>query len=318
MAFGDQWKNKKYPHGCRGCGQTRTKHIGHGLCQNCYRKPELLEAAKNGTLDMVAKEETATDTVGVVGGDLLGSETDSDTATETDQEEVAFTTPGERRPGSFGTTVSEPKSDVPPASKLGGFFSKKTKPTEKPFATREKTPKPAGRRVSTAGTLEDLWAGLGGVAVRTGSFAPLGRYLQWQSPAAGELLDQALAGTVIDRKLLQPGVKARGRFDVLGAILGPPALIVAIQRNPERAEMLIPALKSAIRGSLPTLLPAMKKAQARETKVNDAVREFFPELPEGVDPVDVVIEQLFYGYVWQEPATNVEYETPTESTTGVA
>jgi hypothetical protein len=261
---------------------------------------------------MATSEEVTTGFTSVAASDL-GADEDSGEAVRQDEPEVVLLTPGERRPGSFGTTVSDPVTDVPPVSTGGGFFKKK-KPTGTPFVTKEKAPKPAGRRVSTAGTIEDLWQGLGGVAVRTGRYAPLGRYLQWQSPAAGELLDQALAGSVIDKKLLQPGVKARGRLDVVASIMGPPALIIAVQRNPERAEMLIPALKSAIRGSLPTLLPAMKKAQAREDKVNNAVREFFPDMPEGVDPVDVVIEQLFYGFTWEEPVTYVADE-PTESPT---
>ena len=309
MSFGDQWSNRKYPSGCRSCGQTRTKHVGLGLCQTCYRNDVIKEAAKNGTLEDVVHEEAREATYGTMGTADTDSNKDTGRPIEVEEEEVILTSPGERRPGSFGTTVSEPVADVPPASGFSGFFKKK-QPQAKPFATKEKTPKPAGRRVSTAGTIEDLWQGLGGVAIRTGAYAPLGRYLQWQSPAAGELLDQALAGSIVDRKLLQPGVKARGRLDVIGAIMGPPALIIAIQRNPQQAQMLVPALKSAIRGSLPTLLPAMKKAQVREDKVNNAVREMFPDMPDGVDPVDVVIDQLFYGYVFDsEPANFAENAT---------
>jgi len=79
--------------------------------------------------------------------------------------------------------------------------------------------------------------------------------------------------------------------------------------NPERAPQLLPILKSAIRSSLPTLLPAMKKAQAREEKVNKAVAELFgDDFPPGVDPVDMVLEQMFNGWI-VPPTPTTEEET---------
>ena len=52
MAYGDLWSNRKYPNGCRSCGQTEKKHVGFGLCQNCYRQIEIREAAQNDTLEV--------------------------------------------------------------------------------------------------------------------------------------------------------------------------------------------------------------------------------------------------------------------------
>ena len=303
MAYGDLWSNRKYPNGCRHCGQTATKHVGLGLCQACYRQPDVQNAAREGTLN----EEFSV-------SEFSNSDDDSGVRPE-DEEEVVVVdaddiiASGERRPGSVASPVTEP-ADVPPGVKKGGFgdFFKK-KPKEEPRAkkTNEKPPRGVGRRVSAAGTLEDVWAAIGGVAIRTGQHAPLGRYLMWQAPAAGEMLDDALAGTFVDRRLLQPAVKTRGRLDVVAAIVGPPAIIFAIEQNPARAAQLIPILKSTIRSSLPSLLPAMKKAQAREEKMNKAVSEMFgDDFPPGVDPVDMVIEQMFSG--WTPPADEPTYE----------
>lgn len=320
MAFGDQWSNRKYPNGCRSCGQTKSKHVGLGLCHTCYRNAEINEAARNGTLaefSTVGNIDSPTETrTTVLAGDDYDDYAGVGDDQPSDDQTVTFTSPGERRPGSSTTApVGEPVSDVSPGSKFGGgFFKRKTKPqTTFTQPTREKSPKVTGRRSSTSGTIEDIWGAVGGVAQRAG-YVPLGRYMAWQAPAAGELLDQAVAGTAIDRKFLQPAVKARGRLDVVGAIMGPPAIIIAIQRNPARAEILIPALKSAIRGSLPTLLPAMKKAQAREEKVNQAIRDYLPEgmeIPEGVDPVDIVIGQLFDGWVPAQSDITVDDMTVT-------
>jgi len=44
------WENRKYSLGCRNCGRNDTKHHGLGLCQPCYKIPEVNAAAKEGTL----------------------------------------------------------------------------------------------------------------------------------------------------------------------------------------------------------------------------------------------------------------------------
>ena len=304
MAFGDLWSNRKYPDGCRSCGQTQGRHVGHGLCQRCYRDPEIIAAVKNGELSEIMGNETTVETdVDIVSG--VSETTD----------EVSDDRLGERRPGSFQSPVTATVED-PPGVGFRNPFKKKfkgSKPTPPPFTTKEKAPKGVGRRQSAAGSIEDIWTGISGLAGRTGH-APLGRYLQWQAPAAGEMLDQAIAGTPLDKKLFQPAIRARGRLDMVISVIGPPGIILAIERNPERAPMLIPILKSAIRSSLPTMLPAMKKAQAREEKITASLAEMFPDMPPGVDPVDLVIEQLFAGYVFQSPEPTMEY-TPDENET---
>jgi len=258
-----------------------------------------LEAAKNGTLIPYS---------GLINAESVSDDDSNDRFSREDTEaesEIDFDGRREIRPGSFTSPVSETDADLPsgtdsPFAKLFGSKKKKTNSSSAP-RTNEKTPKGTGRRVSASSSIEDAWTAIGGFAARSPKYAPLGRFLQWQSPAAGQMMDEALAGSVVDRKLLQPGIKARGRLDTVGAIVGPPLLIMAITQNPDRAPILIPALKSSIRASLPTMLPAMKKAQAKEDKINAAVREFFPDIPEGVDPVDIVIAQLFEGFMAETP-----------------
>jgi len=293
------WQNKKFPNGCRHCGRNDTKHYGYGLCQRCYKDNDIRAAAKDNSL----------------------TEYEFSVPVESDEEKEIVTPTeilpptSERRPGEFtvlddNEKTFEPESESLLGKLLGGKKKPKVQKEPAPF-TNEKRPKGAGRRVSTAETMGDLWAGLGGLAVRTGH-APLGRYLQWQGEAAGEMLDDAIAGTFVDRRLLQPAVKARGKLDTVVALFAPPAIILQLERNPNQAPMLIPVLKSAIRSSLPTMLPAMKKAQARETKVNDAIRDMFPDLPAGVDPVDEIISQLFFGYTFSDTQDTQESENASE------
>lgn len=146
------------------------------------------------------------------------------------------------------------------------------------------------------------------MAVRSGRHQPLGRYLQFSAAVSAELLDDAVSGTVVDRVILQPIVKGRGRFDGLAAVLGPPALILAIEQNPERAPMLVPMLKSSIRGALPQMAKAVKKVQAKERAMADAAAELFPDLEPGEDPADAILAMIFEG--WTPPAPVVETVEP--------
>ena len=242
-------------------------------------------------------------------------------------DEVVSQSRGERRPGaaSFASHAGTEPRDAP-----RGFRSWKDRllgskepraPREPAKPTREHRPYRPAKRVSTAETIGDVWTAGGGLLGRTGH-VPLGRYMQWQAPAAGEMLDEAVAGTLIDKKFLQPAVKARGRLDLLIAVMGPPAVILQIERSPQLFHLddqgnlthpLLPILKTSIRSSLPTMLPAMRKAQAKEQKVNEAVREMFPDMPEGVDPVNMVIAEMFAGYAFAQapPAPQTE---PQEAT----
>jgi hypothetical protein len=231
-------------------------------------------------------------------------------------DEVASESRGERRPGS-ASSASPARNGAGDAPR--GFKGLRDKllgarepaAARDPKPTREHQPRKLGKRVSTAGTIEDVWGGAAGLLGRSGH-VPLGRYMQWQAPAAGEMLDEAVAGTVIDKRLLQPAVKARGRLDLVIAVMGPPAIILQIERTPQLFHLdeqgnlshpMLPILKTTIRSSLPSILPAMKKAQQREEKVNEAVREMFPDIPEGVDPVDMVIASMFAGYAFPQAPT---------------
>lgn len=186
--------------------------------------------------------------------------------------------------------------------------------------TRESRPTAKRGRLSAAPAFADAFDFAGQVAVRSGRHVPLGRYLQWAGPASGELLDDAVKDSVVDKRLIQPAVRAYDRLGLAAAVLGPPAVILAIERtgeqlrlgpNGELAHPLFPLLKTAIRRSLPDLVPAMKRAKAREDKLDAAVRELWPDLPEGADPADAVLAMMFAGLTYVPP-TPAQPEQPAE------
>lgn len=298
-----EWRSTKYPNGCTVCGTLEKTHIGRGLCSTCYQR----EARNDETPSDVSTPNTderpphlATDPVG-----------DSDLSQTL---EIPLASTGERRPGAAGP------SSVPPAPGKPRKWWQKNKPDEdQPPApvTAERrpgkrTPSKLGRRTSSADTLEDIIGGVGALAVRTGKHAPLGRYLQFSSAVNAEILDDAVAGTLIDRKLLQPMVKGRGRFDALGSVFGPPAIILAIENDPTKAPLLIPVLKSTIRNSLPQMAKAMKKVQAKEKAQAEAAAELFPDLLPGEDPADAIIAMLFEGWTPPTPPQQQPEPEPVE------
>jgi hypothetical protein len=228
---------------------------------------------------------------------------------------------GERRPGG---RLPSPPGPAPRAKGLRRLFGLGPKPeTGTAPATKEKQPRPAGkggRRISGAETLSDAWGGIGALVVRNPAHVPLGRYMQLQAPVAGEMLDDAAAGTVVDKVALQPIVKARGRFDLIGAVFGPPALILAIERAPERVDVLVPMLRASIRNALPLMVPALKRVQAKEAKMTEAAADLFSDDPnyrewvsaaeaQGVkhpDPADYILSTIFDG--WAPPGAPAEPE----------
>ena len=212
-----------------------------------------------------------------------------------------------------GLGMSAPPNGAPADKPKGlrGLFAKREKPAQQAApATKEKRPssKKIGRRVSAADTIGDIQAGIGGLLVRSGQHRPMGMWLQFSSGVNGELVDDAVKGTFIDRAILQPVAKGRGRFDALGAVFGPPAIIYAIERDPARADVLIPLLKSSIRNALPLMAPAIKRLQKKEQEIAAAAAEMGFD-GEG-DPADAIIQMIFEG--WEPPAPTAAAEPQPE------
>lgn len=296
-----EWISKKYPNGCLTCGTKEKSHIGRGLCSTCYQREDQ---------DAKAPQD--------IGPPNLSEFPPYDASAYGDREsllqepqEFLDQVSGERRPGQTSSVPSQ--ASAPDRKGLRGLFSKKERPTQEEKPTKERAPKVRqGRRVSTADTIEDLWGGLGALAMRTGKHYPLGRYLQFSAGVSSELIDDSIQGTFVDKMLLQPIVKGRGRYDALGAVFGPPLIILAIENDPSKAPILIPILKSSIRNSLPMMAKAIKKVQAKEKANAEAARELFPDLQEGEDPVDGIIAMLFEGWTPPEPPVEAEEEEAQE------
>lgn len=211
------------------------------------------------------------------------------------------TTPDEESsPASTGEVAPRSAPAAEPARRRGPVAwmrdrarSRKDSPRE----TAEAAPRrgrPAGKRRTTAADLFTDIVGMGGGQLVRLGHVPTGRMVTFQAPVTGELLDDLVAGTALDRVLVQRLVGAKGTLDLLVAVAGPPALtwqlekalalpeltVEQVQRKEARIGQLEAALKGVIRESLPTILPAAKRVRTREAKAQ-------ADLVDLLDPADL-------------------------------
>lgn len=57
---------------------------------------------------------------------------------------------------------------------------------------------------------------------------PVSRVLAFQAPVAGVMLEDVVKGTIVDL-VLQPIARAEAKLEVVGALAGPPAIVLALQ-----------------------------------------------------------------------------------------
>ena len=198
---------------------------------------------------------------------------------------------GETRPGK---PVSE--------EKVSGIFDRiRASHKPKPPKTAERKPKVSFRRQSTAGLFEFVWAQGGQALVMTGKDIPVGRVLALQAPIVGDVLDDAIKGTILD-KVLQPFVRQGERAKLVGAVVLPPVLVATLERNPQAAPTIMPILRAAMIPMLVEMAKASKKAKADEKKLLEAMDEIADQLPpellaeareKGLHPVDALLGMIF-------------------------
>ncbi len=224
-------------------------------------------------------------------------ETEADVPEVTERERNPFDAPtGEVRPGS------QPGPATPRKWWQRKTRDAQTSPSGHP---RERSPRRSGtftgRRLPAADFLGDVYGGVGSLVGRATPYRATARALSANAPVAGYMLDDAVKGTVIDRVVVQPGVRVQQKYSQVSGLFEVPVLVFLAEQemmkgdeaNRQKIEGLVMMLKSAIRRSLPAMVPALKKLREDEKKIAEAVAELYPDLPEGTDPVDAILAEWF-------------------------
>lgn len=140
---------------------------------------------------------------------------------------------------------------------------------------------------------------------------PVGRVLTLEAPMLGEGLDEAVAGTMIDRYVVQPAVNAEERFDKIGAPLGLLLGVAICERRPEMYPVMLPGLSWCVEEMLEDLVDAYVEKAKRKKKKVDAAKKLatldpmfatiFGMSPDA-DPVKAVLDAIFAPLPDEPPA----------------
>ena len=192
---------------------------------------------------------------------------DWDTSAGGDDDDVA---------GAGDTEPSVPlQPERPPRTARGARQERRRKPvSERLFGKRQPKPGPGSartrrRRVPVDHLTARAWEA---VARFTAPVSlPVSRCLQVQSPVAGMILEDIVAGTLADR-ILQPIARAEEKAEKVLALVAPPVLVLALEQTqymaPAQAAMrqaiIVPMLKESLRIWLQVAGPKVEEAARRE------------------------------------------------------
>lgn len=178
----------------------------------------------------------------------------------------------------------------------------KSKPAAKKAAPKESKPRAAKATVVTpkakriaAG--DSIARNLSRVAKMVSQAdAPLGRALTFSAPATGAAIDDVVAGTLIDRVVVQRFAGAADKWEKFGGVIAFPVLIAVISRNPALLPMLEEDLREATLDVIIASIPTFEKQKAREKKAVDALSrlgQVDPRYAETNDPIGLILQDIF-------------------------
>lgn len=138
-------------------------------------------------------------------------------------------------------------------------------------------------RVSTANLFGLVYSGLGYVAARNPRGIPTARAMDLMAPVAGDVLDDLVKGTLVDR-LVQPIARSGERGEKAAALVGFPLLTALVTARPEMFPVVRPAMRMSIVMALEVADQPMKRLEAKAAK--------FAEKFGDID-IDAMIDAVF-------------------------
>ncbi len=170
-------------------------------------------------------------------------------------------------------------------------------------------PKRRGRRVSGADILALPFEH--GGRMLAASRPCTANILQWESAWGAYVLDEALAGTLPDRLIVQPLARNYQRVAMVESVVGPVALAFAMESRPQLIPALMPEMRRAIRGAAPFMLKAIAKKKAEDAEIEEAFHQAYPTAPEGAtadEMIDSLLTEVFAPLMAAARAAQTERE----------
>jgi len=178
----------------------------------------------------------------------------------------------------------------PVAKKAAKRTAKRVIPPKEPVTG----PVAKAKRISAA---ETIATNIGRVArILNGMDEPLSRALVFSAPATGQAIDEFVAGTVVDRVVVQRFATISDKWERLGGVIAFPILVAVISRNPALFPVLENELRDATIDVLIANIPTLEKQKAREGKAIAALRklgQIDERFATSTDPIGLILRDLF-------------------------
>lgn len=168
-------------------------------------------------------------------------------------------------------------------------------------STRTATTGASSRRRPLGEGLGDVIEKLAGVFANVNP--PAGNALAFAAPALGASVDGVVAGTFVDKKVLQPLSNGSEKWGKLAGAAGLPFMALAVSMQPQLFSVLEGEMRKAMVVCLRERVKILKKRRDEERKVTDALAELAeldPELAASPDPIGAMLQGFFVGFQTSE------------------
>jgi hypothetical protein len=213
----------------------------------------------------------------------------------------------EQRPGGAGT-LSTPAPPAPKPSVKDRLLGKvpagaggSSLSSASPPRTGERRPAPSKQaRVKTADFWGDAIGGVAGLVARTGDL-PVARAMDWTSPVAGDIIEDATKDTFLD-KMVQPVARNAEKWEDLFDLIGFWAAIAMAEHNPMQAQSAMRFARKRFVSLLPRIHKKIVADRKKEKEAVEALNDLMPDIgdlfeggviPPGVDPIDALLQSMF-------------------------
>jgi hypothetical protein len=158
------------------------------------------------------------------------------------------------------------------------------------------TPEPKPKARKPAGENLALLVSGGAQLAASSGHIPLAQALAFEAPAAGQAIDTAIAGSFIDRKIVQPITGGAEKWEAVGACLTLPLMVHLISVYPQMQGPLLPHLRRAVEDVLVLSVPTIRKRVEKDRKLAEALEELGhldKTIADDPDPVGSILEGFF-------------------------
>jgi hypothetical protein len=155
-------------------------------------------------------------------------------------------------------------------------------------------PKPKARK-SAAENIAFAFETGARAAIVTGH-VPLANSLSFVAPAGGETVDGAIAGSMIDRKIVQPLQTGSEKWAAVTAVLSLPLMVHLLTIYPALQPALEPQMRRAAEEILIMSVPTIRRKAERNRELTEALSELGaldPSIAASEDPVGEILAGFF-------------------------